>query len=135
MLGELIGEEQGQITGQRVLEGEHGLSPSMETTYQASGQLLGVTVNDRGSYTGRLRADGTLYGQGQGIVMGADGSHASWQGHGVGQFTQSGSITWRGSIIYDTDSPAFAALKGVAAVYEWETDASGKVSGKAWAWK
>ena len=135
MLGDLIGEELGQVTGQRVLRGEHGLPPTVETSYQATGQLLGVTVNDMGSYTGRLRADGTLYGQGQGVVMAPGGAHASWQGHGVGQFTEGGSISWRGSIVYESDSPEFAALRGVAAVFEWETDAGGKTGGKAWAWK
>jgi hypothetical protein len=135
MLGDLIAEEQGQITARRVLRGEHGLAPTMESSFQTTGQLLSVDVNDTGTYIARLRADGTLYGEGQGILMSPTGAHASWQGSGVGQFTESGAVSWRGSIVYDTDSPEFAELRGVAGVFEWEIDASGKAVGKFWAWK
>jgi hypothetical protein len=136
MLGDMVGELQGQITGQRVLPGEHGLPPTVETSYAATGELLGVPVNDMGSYIGQLRLDGTLYGEGQGIVMSPTGAKATFKGHGVGQFVQPGVISWRGSLVYDSDSPAFAALRGVAVVFEWETDqASGKVTGKGWVWK
>jgi hypothetical protein len=135
MLGDLIGEEQGQITVQRVLRGENGTAPAMETSFQTTGQLLGVTVNDTGTYTARLQPDGTLHGEGQGVMMGPSGAHASWQGLGVGQFTENGAVSWRGSIVYETDSPEFAGLRGVAGAFEWETDASGKAVGKIWAWK
>lgn len=134
MLGDLIGEEQGQIAVQRVVAGDHGLPPAVETTFRASGQLLGVAVNDMGTYTGRLRADGTLSGEGQGVLMGAEG-HATWSGIGVGQFTEGGGVSWRGAIVYSTDSPAFAGLRGVAGVFEFETDSAGTATGKLWAWK
>ncbi|WP_035846247.1 hypothetical protein [Kitasatospora azatica] len=135
MLGDLIGEEQGQVIVQRVLAEEHGLPPAVETTFRAAGTLLGVAVNDMGSYTARLRPDGTLAGSGQGILMSPDGSHASWSGQGVGQFTGDGGVSWRGSIIYSSDSPAFAGLRGVAGVFEFETDSAGTTTGKLWAWK
>ncbi|MEZ0066997.1 hypothetical protein ABIA32_003010 [Streptacidiphilus sp. MAP12-20] len=135
MLGDLIGEEQGQITVQRVLPSEHGLPPAVESTFQASGTLLGVTISDMGTYTGQLRPDGTLLGHGQGILMSPDGASAAWEGLGVGHFTAEGSIAWRGSIVYQTDSPAFAELRGVAGAFEWETDQSGKAGGKLWAWR
>ncbi|WP_040780768.1 hypothetical protein [Nocardia pneumoniae] len=135
MLGDLIAEEQGQVTVQRVVRGENGLPPAMESSFQATGHLLDVTINDTGTYTGRLRADGTLYGEGQGVIMSPTGAHASWQGSGVGILSENGSVSWRGSIVYDTDSPEFAALRGTAGVFEWETDASGKAIGKMWSWK
>ncbi|WP_037607343.1 hypothetical protein [Streptacidiphilus rugosus] len=135
MLGDLIGEEQGQITAQRVLPSEHGLPPSVESTFQASGRLLGVTITDLGTYVGTLRPDGTLYGTGTGIIMSPDGATASWQGTGVGVFAEGGAISWRGSIVYLSDSPAFAALRGVAGAFEWETDQSGKAGGKIWSWR
>lgn len=134
MLGDLIGEEQGQITAQRVIPSDHGLPPTVESSFQASGTLLGVAINDMGTYIGTLRPDGTLYGQGTGVIMSPDGASASWQGTGVGVFTETGSIRWRGSIVYLSDSPAFAGLRGVAGAFEWETDQSGKAGGKLWAW-
>ncbi|MFD8483498.1 hypothetical protein [Kitasatospora sp. NPDC059673] len=135
MLGDLIGEEQGRITGQRVLASEHGLPPTVESSFAASGTLLGVQVRDLGTYTSRLRADGTLEGGGQGVLMGPGGAHASWHGQGVGTFTESGGNSFRGSIVYETDSPEFAALRGVAGVFEWETSADGEAVGKLWAWR
>ncbi|MFG2825534.1 hypothetical protein ACGFX4_39670 [Kitasatospora sp. NPDC048365] len=135
MLGDLIGEEQGQVTGQRVLAGEHGLPPTVETSFAATGTLLGVPVKDMGTYTARLRADGTLEGGGQGVLMSPTGAHATWKGQGVGTFTESGGNSFRGSIVYDSDSPEFAGLRGVAGVFEFEVDADGKTVGKLWAWK
>ncbi|GAA0702733.1 hypothetical protein GCM10010193_66960 [Kitasatospora atroaurantiaca] len=135
MLGDLLGHEEGQIVVRRVIPGEHGLPPSVETTYQASGEILGVQVRDMGSYTGRMRSDGRLYGQGAGILTTPSGDHASWIGHGVGTFGADGTISWRGSIIYESDSSAFAGLASAAGVYEWQQDPSGKVGGQVWAWK
>ncbi|SEK93566.1 hypothetical protein [Streptacidiphilus jiangxiensis] len=135
MLGDLIGEEQGQVTAQRVVPSEHGLPPTVESSFQASGTLLGVTVTDLGTYVGTLRHDGTLYGEGTGVIMSPDGATASWRGTGVGVFTEGGSISWRGSIVYLSDAPAFAGLRGVAGAFEWETNASGKANGKLWAWR
>ncbi|MFD8598535.1 hypothetical protein ACFV1L_26375 [Kitasatospora sp. NPDC059646] len=135
MLGDLIGEEKGRITGQRVLAGEHGLPPTVESSFAASGTLLGVRVRDLGTYTSRLRADGTLEGAGQGVLMGPGGAHASWRGHGVGTFTESGGNSFRGAIVYESDSPEFAELRGVAGVFEWETSADGDAEGKLWAWR
>lgn len=134
MLGDLVGDEQGQTTVQRVLAGEHGLAPRVESSYVATGTLLGVVVNDTGTYTGRLRADGTLYGEGQGVLMSPTGAHASWQGQGVGTFTESGGVNWRGSLVYESPSPEFAGLKGVAGVFEWNVSADGKAVGKIWSW-
>ncbi|GAA2752438.1 hypothetical protein [Kitasatospora cinereorecta] len=135
MLGDLIGEEQGRTTVQRVVSGEHGLPPTVETSFVASGTLLGVAVNDMGTYSGRLRADGTLEGVGQGVLMSPTGAHATWKGQGVGRFTETGGTSWRGSIVYESDSAEFAGLRGVAGVFEWEVDEAGKSSGKLWAWK
>ncbi|MFI5534565.1 hypothetical protein ACIA8O_39125 [Kitasatospora sp. NPDC051853] len=135
MLGDLLGELQGNVTVQRVLPGEHGLAPTMESSFQATGALLGTPVADTGTYEARLRADGTLQGTGQGITMSASGDSVTWQGSGVGRFNQDGSISWRGSIIFTSDSAAFAELRGLIGVFEWETAQDGKATGKIWAWK
>ncbi|RKE21424.1 hypothetical protein [Streptomyces sp. TLI_171] len=135
MLGDLIGEEQGQVTGQRVVRGEHGLPPTVESSFLGTGTLLGVPVKDIGSYTARLRADGTLEGNGQGVLMSPTGAHATWQGGGVGTFTENGGTNFRGAIVYESDSPEFAGLRGVAGAFEWDVDENGKASGRLWAWK
>jgi len=134
MLGDLLGEQQGQITVRRVLSGEHGLAPTVETSFQAEGDLLGVPVRDMGTYTGRMRADGRLYGEGQGITVNQTGDSVTWRGHGVGTFTGPGKISWRGSIIWENGSGPLAPLVEYAGVFEFEVDAD-KVGGKVWAWK
>jgi hypothetical protein len=83
MLGERIGEDIGRVTSQRVLPTAHG-APRMETSFQASGSIYGVQATDTGTYVATMRPDGTLYGEGQGILMGKGGETATWTGQGVG---------------------------------------------------
>ncbi|MEU9131228.1 hypothetical protein AB0D08_24500 [Kitasatospora sp. NPDC048540] len=135
MLGDLVGVESGRTTVQRVVASDHGLPPAVETSFEADGQLLGVPVHDLGSYTARLRADGTLSGLGQGVLMSPTGAHASWTGLGVGRFAEGGGTSWRGVIVYESASPEFADLRGVAGAFEWDVEADGSAHGKLWAWK
>src|ERR1700693_5791196 len=67
MLGEKIGEETGKVTVQRALASAGG-GPRMETTFQATGSILGVGHKTTGTYASEMRPDGTLFGDGQGIV-------------------------------------------------------------------
>ena len=56
----------------------------METSFQGSGSILGVDVKETGTYWRVVRPDGTLYGEGQGVMILKDGKMATWTGHGVG---------------------------------------------------
>lgn len=135
MLGEMLGEERGQVTGTRVLSVE-GSAPKVEVSFQASGRILGVDTTDMGTYWSIQRPDGTLFGEGQGIVMTADGEMATWQGQGVGQFAGRGAAaSWRGAIYYRTTSQKLARLNGIAVVFEYEVDETGKTAAKIWEWK
>ena len=135
MLGEMIGEESGTVTGTRMLPSD-GQSPKMEVSFQASGKVLGVEGTDMGTYTAVLRPDGTLYGEGQGCVMFRDGSVATWTGQGIGRMTGRGTaVSWRGSIYFHTASSQLARLNGVPVVYEYEVDENGKTHTKSWEWK
>jgi hypothetical protein len=62
MLGEKIGEISGKIIMQRVLPNLGG-DPKMETSFQATGSVLGTNVSDTGTYLTALRTDGTQYGE------------------------------------------------------------------------
>src|SRR5436853_4050896 len=77
MLGDKLGDETGKITSQRVLPNPGG-GPKMETSFQASGTLLGVAATDIGTYSAVVRPDGSLYGEGQGVAMGKSGEAATW---------------------------------------------------------
>ena len=67
MLGEKIGEISGKVTMQRVLSNLGGY-PKMETSFQATGSVLGTNIKDTGTYSTIFRPDGTQYGEGQGIM-------------------------------------------------------------------
>ena len=60
MLGEKIGEETGKVTLQRAVPGASGGAPKMETTFQATGSLLGVSHKTTGTYTSGMRPDARL---------------------------------------------------------------------------
>ena len=99
MLGEKIGEISGRITMQRVLPNLGG-DPKMETTFQATGSVLGTNISDTGTYRTFFRPDGTQYGQGQGIMITKDGKTATWTGHGVGVRNKDGTATYRGALYF-----------------------------------
>ena len=134
MLGEKIGEEKGKVTLQRVLPNPGG-GPTMETSFQATGSLLGVNTSDTGTYVATMRADGTLFGEGQGIVMGKGGEAATWCGQGVGTLKKDGAVSFRGAIYFQSASPAWARLNSLAVVYEYETDPQGNTKSQNWEWK
>ncbi|MGH8676259.1 MAG: hypothetical protein ACREVG_18370 [Burkholderiales bacterium] len=134
MLGERIGEESGKVTGRRVLPGEGG-GPRMETSFQTTGMLLGVAEQGNGTYWSALRPDGTLYGEGQGIVMGAGGEVATWVGQGVGTIKKDGAVSYRGAVYYQTTASKWTRLNGIAGVFEYEVDAQGNTRSQLFEWK
>ena len=134
MLGEQIGEEKGKITGQRVLPNVNG-APAMETSFRATGKILGVAGTTTGTYSAHMRPDGTLYGEGQGIFMAEDGGAASWKGSGIGTLKAGGAVSYRGAIYYQSTQQKLARLNGCAAVYEYDVDAEGNTVGKSWEWR
>ncbi|MDT9692552.1 hypothetical protein Q5762_30330 [Streptomyces sp. P9(2023)] len=134
MLGDLIGEETGEITGMRVLSTDGGHAV-LEASFRASGTLLDVEGNDMGTYESVMRADGTLFGEGQGVTMTRDGESVTWHGSGIGHVTESGGVSWRGSIFWESAASRFTQLNGTAGVFEFEQDEGGKVTAKVYEWK
>ena len=134
MQGEKIGEGSGKVTSQRVLPNPNG-GPKIETTFQSKGKLLGVEQTETGTYCSVMRPDGTLYGEGQGVIMGKDGEMATWVGQGVGMIKKDGAVSYRGAVYYQTTSQRWARLNSVAGIYEYEVDAQGNARAQIWEWK
>jgi len=134
MLGDKLGEEMGKVTVRRVLSCQ-GAGPMMETSFQAEGSILGVGHRTTGTYTSTMRADGSLFGSGQGVVMNVEGGAASWTGQGVGLIGKDGSVKYRGAIFYQTAFPKWARLNGVAAMFEYDVDSQGNTKAQMWEWK
>jgi hypothetical protein len=133
MLGEQVGELRGKRTGRRVLSAEGGFK--VEVSFEDSGKVFGMDVNDFGTYVSAPRPDGTLYGEGQGVTMTKDGDMATWKGQGVGRFVGGGAVSYRGSLYFNSASPKLARLNSVAVVFEYEVDASGNTHTQMWEWK
>jgi hypothetical protein len=136
-LGELIGEDRGKMTGERVLDVQ---VPKMETSFTMEGNYRGTLCTDVGTYTSVLREGGVLYGEGQGIVTTKDGQGiATWTGQGIGRFIGPGRVSFRGSLFFRTPSMSqggkLSYLNNIVGVFEYEVDEARNCSSKTWEWK
>jgi hypothetical protein len=134
MLGQQVGDVRGQTISTRVLPDE-GSGPRMEITDQSIGTLCGLSVTSTVTYVGTMRPTGVIQGFGHGIVMSAEGETATFTGHGVATITRPGATSWRGTLIYESQTPTLSRLNGVAVVFEYEVDEGGKSEGHFYEWK
>ena len=132
MLGDLILEETGKVTGFRVLD-EAG--PKVEVSIQTKGRLMGNDYQGRTTYWSEMQPGGFLYGEGQGIYMTMDGDTAVWKGQGTGRITPGGGASYRGAIHFTNATGKLARLTGTVGVFEHSTDANDNVVSKTWEWK
>ena len=133
MLGEKIAEETSKTTGRRVLTVDG--APIIETSAQGTGKLLGVEYRSMVTYTGKLRADGVIDGEGIGVLMGAGGEHATFTARGLGKFTQSGGVSWRGMFFLQSAHSKWSRVNSIPAAFEYELDANGDGTGTLHEWK
>ena len=81
------------------------------------------------------RADGSIQGEGHGVMTTAAGDVINLRGMGACPGAGAdGSVAWRGSILLHTDSEAFADLNGTAMVFHYDGTADGGTKTTAWAW-
>jgi hypothetical protein len=136
MLGDLISEEKGNVTGQRVLDVERG-EPKIETSFSAVGNYRGVETTTTVTYWAIPKPGGAIYGEGQALIISKDGQEmVTWTGQGIGRFTGPGKIRLKGSLFYSTSSTGkLAFLNNMVGVFEYEVDELGSTSAKCWEWK
>jgi hypothetical protein len=132
MLGELIYQGSGKRIVRRVLSSE---PVKVEVTFEGPGKVLGIDAMEIGTYTSVIRPDGTIYGEGAGVLMTTAGDSITWKGAGVGTFKERGAVSYRGAVYYQTASPKLSRLNTVAGVFEFESDESGNTQSKIWEWK
>src|ERR1039457_3799123 len=124
MLGEQIGEGKGKRSYRKVVSAEGGTF-SIEVSFESTGKMLGVDSNEIGTYCSQPRADGSLYGEGHGVLLTADGGVATWNGAGAGKISANGAVSYRVAVYYSTTYARSASLNSVAVVFEFEVDAQG----------
>jgi hypothetical protein len=132
MLGDQIGEETGKVLVRRVLPGDG--RPKVEVSTQTTGKLLGIDTRTMTTYTATVRPDGSVYGEGQGIVTGKNGEAAMMRVAGAGRLS-SGAVSYRGAAYFESESEKWKRLNTIAVVYEYEADADGNAKSKSWEWK
>ena len=133
MLGELIGEMEGKVSSQRVIDVK---GPTMETSVTASGRFRGVQVTETITYVANTMSKGVLHGVGNGIITTEDGDIATYTGEGIGKFETSGVLNWRGALFFETSSEGkLGFLNNIVGVFEAQVDAQGNFADKAWEWK
>lgn len=132
MLGDQIGETTGKRIVRRILSID---PPTAEVSFEDTGKMLGVAINGSGTYTSVVRPDGSILGQGQGLIVTADGDQIIWTGTGLGKFGAGGSVSYRGMLFYRTNSQKLAQLNNSCGAFEFETDPTGNTNAKVWEWK
>jgi len=134
MLGELLYEETGNVTGIKVLPPEGG-AVVLEVSLQAAGRFQGVEHTSIWTYKSMTRTDGSIFGEGRGVLTTATGDVVHLLGRGSDQSGVPGSPTrFRGAFHFQTNSEKFARLNGIAAVYEYDIEVDGSTKGKIWEW-
>ena len=133
MLGQKLAQESGRVTSRRVLRADG--PAAVEISFAAEGTMLGVNYRDIGTYESVIRADGTIFGNGQGVVIGGGGEMATWKGQGVGTFTKDGGVEFRGAVYFSTVSPVWQQLNKVAAVFEYSEKADDTTQLETWEWR
>jgi hypothetical protein len=135
VLGKRLGEETGKVTGRRILPGEDYRYVRMEITFETQATILGVAGMDTGTYVVYERADGQLYGEGQGIFISNEGEGAIWNGHGIGRPTGDGmGVAFAASIAFQTNADRLAELNKCLVLLEHTTDGQGNVRSTAYEW-
>ncbi len=132
MLGDKIGEVTGRRVSRRLLSVD---PPTAEVTFEDSGELFGVATVGTGTYTSVVRADGSLFGTGQGMIMTAEGEAVTWTGTGLGHLGPAGSVSYRGMLFFRTTSKKLARLNNACGAFEYEVDPKGGTVSKMWEWK
>lgn len=135
MLGDVIGEASGSLTGMRLLPAEYG-SPKVEITLQGRGEAQEISFTHVMTYTQIVRADGGLYCQAESAWFTDDGEIASWTGIGVGRSTGSGGSASFGVVGSFQRVPSeLAHLMSVTTAVEYSIDEEGNYQWKAWEWE
>jgi hypothetical protein len=142
MLGDLIYEAKGKITGYRVLDVE---GPKIEVTISENGTLKGgIETTDIVTYWSVPRPGGAFYAEGKGVFMTKDGSNetATWTGQGIAHYSANkrrdiGSVFCRSSSSSSslTKGGKLAFLNNLVGVFEYEVDENGNSGGRIWEWE
>jgi len=132
----MLGDQISQSTGKRLVRRILSIDPpTAEVSFEESGKMFGVATTGSGTYTSVVRPDGSIFGQGQGLIITQDGESLVWTGTGLGKFGPGGSVSYRGMLFFKTASEKLARVNNACGAFEFEVDAAGNTTSKIWEWK
>ena len=135
MLGKLLYEETGQVTGVRVLSSDGG-EVVTEVSLQAEGKIQGTADTSLWTYQTTQRADGSMIGSGEGVMTTKTGDIINLIGSGTAKKTAPGkTLRYTGAIYFYSASRKWSKLNGVTGVHEYTLAPDGNCTIKVYEWK
>ena len=108
----------------------------VEVSLQTTGQIRGVAETCLWTYSQLTRPDGSIYGQGHGVMTTQEGDVIHLIGHGSGKTPPpGGTIFFRVMIHYHTTSAKYSDLNSIGGVGEYDVGPDGNTVNKFWEWK
>lgn len=134
MLGNLVYEGTGRLTGQRILNAE---AQKIEISISGMGKVNEVEVKEMWTYITKPKTNNLVFCTGKCILSTNDGSIvATAVGHGIGPFKNSDKMRYPGSVYYNADvNSKLVFLNNIVGVNEYELDEIGNYTHKVWEWK
>ena len=130
MLGDVLVQETGTVMGQTELS-----ENKVEVKLTTNGQIMGADQSSEWTYWSETRADGTVYGEGTGVMTTADGDRIDMSGAGSAKSVgEDGSLAYRGAVHFHTDSEKYASLNGGVGVFEYNVGPDGSATSTMWEW-
>ena len=136
-LGDLVLEETGTVTGIRVLSNDASGS-KVEISMRTTGTIRGVAESSLWTYSQLTRPDGSIYGEGEGVMTTQDGDVIQWKGSGSGKVAAPGdtiNVRFVSMIFSHTASVKYADLNSIGLAVHHDVAADGSTVGKGWEWK
>ena len=128
MIGDKIGDTKGKTTNIRSLGVTNGVAV-LESSFQDDGKIHGVDVHVIGSYTSTPRMDGTIFGEGSGIMMSREGDVVTWRAISVGRVLPTGASKWRVTFVFEPSTGKLAKWSERPAFAEYDVDPAGNQTG------
>lgn len=133
MLGDLIYEGKGSITGSRVLDGGKNL---IEHYLTENGKFKDTEVIITSTFWTVSSGRDAVYGEAQAVITDKDNREiVTYRGYGVGHLVEPGKTIFRGTNFYKTSSNGrLSYLNNLVGAVEAEAHENHHL-GKVWEWK
>jgi hypothetical protein len=134
-LGNLVFEDKGKVTSQRVLDIVKG-GAKIEASFIRTGKMNGIDVTNTGTFWSIPIEGGVFYDGAKGTFTTIEGDLVTYSAQGMCRFTDNGILRFTGSdFFYTTTEGKFKSLNNMVGVFEVEVNnQTGDITGKTFEW-